>query len=334
MHSIRRPTSMLLGAALLIAAVTPGALAQGPSGSPATPQTCGVLTADEVSAALGQTLTVVSGDPTDCEFDADYAAGNYLSLYTSVQSGDLDTMRTLMCMAVASSASPAPCGVDLQVAEAQALYLPDSMGTLLYVALSPDNLFNIQLIGDPADGVDKQAAVTGLAEKAMGRLASMPLPTPEPAASQQALEGAPDLEALVPAQIGGVDVTIQSMSSNDLNQSGQVPAEFTAALSSIGKTMDDVSLAYAYVGSTPETYATITAFQVRGADMSALQATLLPILYTDQTIDPGTATQVAGKNVTSTSISGTLTYLYPHNDILWVVTAVDPSLTEIFQKLP
>jgi hypothetical protein len=161
-----------------------------------------------------------------------------------------------------------------------------------------------------------------------------PLPTQEPVPSQLALQGAPELEALVPAQIGGADMTIQSMSGNDLLQGGSVPAEFTAALSAVGKTMDDVSVAIAYVGTTAETYASITAFQVKGTDMSALKSALLPILFQGQYADAETAQQVAGKDVTFANVGGTVVYFYPHDDILWLVTALEPALTEIFQKLP
>jgi hypothetical protein len=263
-----------------------------------------------------------------------------VSLSTNLESGDLDSIRTVMCdlgsvsasPSPSAAASPAPCGVDLQVGGAQVLYLPDIMGTLLYAAPVPGSLFSLQLVGDPADGVDKQAAVTGLTELALGRLASMPLPTPGPTA--QSFHGAPDLEALLPVQIGGADVTIQSMSGTQLSSGGAVPAEFTAALSAMGKTIDDVRVAFASVGSTAETHAGITAFQVQGADMSALKSVLLPLLYQGQPVGAETAQQVGGKDVTSADIDGTLTYLYPHGDVLWVVMATDPSLTEIFQKLP
>ena len=46
------------------------------------------------------------------------------------------------------------------------------------------------------------------------------------------------------------------------------------------------------------------------------------------------AQDYAGKNVTAANGGGNMTYFYPHGDILWVVAATDPALTEIFQKLP
>jgi len=337
-----RLTSMLLGAALLVAAGAPSVAAQSPSASPTVPQVCEVLSADEVSAALGVTVTVTSGGSTDCELDADYAAGNYVSLTTHLDTGDLDTIRTVMCglgSSVSASPSPAagastaPCGIDLQISGVPALYLPE-MGALLYVAPTAGSLFNLQLIGEPADGVDKQAAMTNLAELALGRLASMPLPTTQPVPSQQALEGDAELEAMLPTQIGGVDVTTQSMSGKDLTTGGGVPAEFTAAIAAIGKTMDDVSAATGYALGESGTYSAITAFRVRGTDMSSLQATLLPILLKGQGAEAETTLQVAGKNVTAANVAGNMTYFYPHGDILWVVAATDPALTEIFQKLP
>ncbi len=345
MRHSRRLTSTLLGATLLVAGIAPGAAAQTPSPAASTsaPQTCDVLTADEVSAALGVTVTVASGGAVGCEFDSDFAAGNYLALITSTDSGDLASIKTAFCefgsltgasAAPSAAASTGPCALDVQVGDVPGLYMPDMMGSLLYVSPSAGSLFYLQLVGDPAAGVDKQAALTGLTQLALGRLGSIPQPTVEPVPSQQAIEGAPDLEALLPTQIGGADVTIQSMSGNDLVNAGSVPADFQTALGGIGKTLQDVNVAIGYVGTSAEDYATITAFRVQGADMASVQDTLLPLLYQGQTLDGQTTLQVAGKNVTSATVSDTLTYFYPKDDILWVVTAVDPSLSEIFQKLP
>ena len=69
--------------------------------------------------------------------------------------------------------------------------------------------------------------------------------------------------------------------------------------------------------------------------MASLKDAFLPVLTQGKTIDSQATVQIAGKDVTSATIGdqGT-TYVYPHNDILWVVSATEPNLTEIFQKLP
>ncbi len=340
----RRLAAMLMGAALLTSVSTAAVSAQDPSGSPSAPQTCGVLTADEVSAALGATLTVTQGGDTECEFDTDYSAGTFLSLYTSQQSGDLDSIRTLMCSGFGESPAPtvAPdCAIDVQVGDLAGIYLPSAMGTMLYLAQSPDVLFDLQLIGDPEAGIDKQAALSGLATLAAPRLAALPLPTAEPPFAQPSLTADKDLEALFPTDIGGQSVTIQSMSGSDVASNGSVPEELTQALAAQGKTLDDVSIAYGYYvdSSSPNGSGIMTAFQVKGIDMNGLSSVLIPLVLNGETPASQVQTQISGKDVTvvkatAETTDADATYLYPKNDILWVVQAVDPSLTEIFSKLP
>ena len=84
---------------------------------------------------------------------------------------------------------------------------------------------------------------------ALSRIPSVPAPTAEP--TDVPLEGAADLEALVPAQIGGVDVTTQSMSGNDLAATGDIPAELTAALAGMGKAITDVRMVIGFTLATP-----------------------------------------------------------------------------------
>ncbi len=309
------------------------------------PQTCGVLTADEVSTALGMTLTVTEGGDTACEFDTDYSTGTFLSLYTSQQGGDLATMRSLMCSGFGESPAPtiAPdCAIDVQVGDLAGLYLPSGFGgAMLYIAQTPDVLFNLQLLGDPKEGIEKQAALTGLAALAAPRLAAMPLPTPEPTFAQPSFTADKDLEALFPTDIGGQTVTIQSMSGSDVASNGNVPDELTQALAAQGKTVNDISIAYGYYtdGSSPNGSGIMTAFQVKGVDMSSLSSVLIPLVLNGETPASQTQTQISGKDVTvikadAETADADAQYLYTKNDILWVVQAVDPGLTEIFSKLP
>ena len=68
--------------------------------------------------------------------------------------------------------------------------------------------------------------------------------------------------------------------------------------------------------------------------MASSAHAFMPSLTQGKTIDSQTTVQIAGKDVTAVTIGEQVTYVYPHNDILWVVNAADPDLTEIFQKLP
>jgi len=338
MRSTRRLTSLLMGAALLTSALGTGAAAQDATDSPGVPQDCGVLTADEVSAALGMTLTVASGDGVDCEFDADLEKLEFLSLFTSMDAGTAADIKDIMCSALGTSSpdpSAGPCAIDLTIGNQPATYLPEAMGTLLYIETGTGGLLLLQLIGDLPDGVDRQAALTGLGELAMPRAAAVPMATAQPIIPGATFEGDADLEALFPTEVGGRSVTIQSLSANDLTAQGIVTQPITDALSGIGKSVNDLRVGIGYViGESADHSASITAFQVKGADMPSSMAALMPVLTADQTVEGEAAVQVAGKDMTSATVEGTLTYYYPRNDILWVVTAVDPTLTEIFQKLP
>ncbi len=334
MHIPRRSTAALLAAAALLAGMAPGALAQDPSSSPAVPQTCGVLTADEVSSALGETVTIASGGDVDCEFDTDSSSGRFLSLFTSMDTGTAARLRDIMCPADATpDPSSGPCAIDLTVAGQPAVYLGDALGgTLLYAEMGTGGLLNIQLVGDVADGIDAQAAMTGLAELAVPRAAAMPqasLPSDAPVPSFT-----PDtaLEALFPTDIAGQPLTVQSLSGGDV--SAGVPQGFLDALSGIGKTISDVSVAIAYGGSDPSSGLAITALKVAGADMVALKPQVLPALFEGQDVTEGGTQQLSGKDVTTAVVDGTTSYLYPHDDVLWIVTADEPALTEVFRKLP
>src|SRR3954452_9852393 len=159
MRSTLRLTSLLVGASLLTGGLGSAAAAQDPTESPGVPQTCGVLTADEVSAALGMTLTVTSGGEVDCGFEADYEKLEFLSLFTSVDQGSAAEIKDIMCSTLSTpEPSAGPCAIDLTIAGQPATYLPNAMGTLLYIETGTGGLLLLQLVGDPPEGVDRQAA--------------------------------------------------------------------------------------------------------------------------------------------------------------------------------
>jgi hypothetical protein len=122
----------------------------------------------------------------------------------------------------------------------------------------------------------------------------------------------------------------------------------------MGKSINDLSLAF---GSFPteDSFGDITAVRLKGADISSVTNDLLPLLLTD-VLDPvQTPIVIAGKNVTivtdgplessppslapgATVDPYTVTpdryYVYPKGEVLWFVSADEPALTEVFQKLP
>ncbi len=132
----RRLTIVLLGVALAATvASSPVAAQDEPEGSP-PPAICDVLTAEEVSAALGETLTLVDGSGADCQFDADYAQMRFLSLFLSVAADtSTDQIVSFLCPSgtPAPGESSAPCGVTVPVGGSEGAYIPQGFGTMLYI---------------------------------------------------------------------------------------------------------------------------------------------------------------------------------------------------------
>lgn len=344
---LRRLTAFLLGATLATAALAVPVAAQDTTDSP-PPASCEVLTADEVSGAFEETMTLENGAGTDCQFDADYAAGRFLSLFSAITTGStIDELLSFMCgfgPSAAPGESVAPCSIDVTVGDARGVYLPEGFGTMLYVE-SGGSLLSLQLVGDPAEGVDKQAALVALAGIALPRLAAMPLPTQEPLPSfapEPSLLGDAALEALFPADIGGIPIDVTSMSGQDLlaQATADVPQELTDALAAQGKTLADVSVAFGTAFDTADSsFASITAIQVHGADIAPIAQAFMPIMNDGQPPAAQTPGEVAGKAVTvvkpeTDTSDENLIYAYIHDDVLWLVSAVEPDLTEVFLKLP
>ncbi len=205
----------------------------------------------------------------------------------------------------------------------------------MFIEAPDSGIYTLQVVGAAPEGLDMRAALLGLAGLALPRLSNAPVAPVALVTPRPTLEGDAEIEALIPTQIGGADVEIQSMSPNDLAAMGTIPPALQPVLDTIGKTMADVRVGVGFVASsTPETSVNVTAFQVKGSDMASLRAELMPILLESQVIADETAVRIADKDVTRTSGEGRTTYFYPRNDILWVVSAEEPNLTEVFQKLP
>ncbi len=228
------------------AVLAPAVLAQDPTETlgvdlePAGEPTafCGVLSAEEASAALGVTLTVGSSSDTDCSWDSDFVTSG-ISLLVARDMGDfeLDAQEVF------------PDGSLVDVSGQQAWYTPE--GLALFVDLGDGMMFTIELFGTPADGLDVQAALTGLAVLALPRLAEIPAPTEMPEPSSQ---GDPVLQALIPAAVGDAEMVVDVYTARDL-MSDLDPADPDAASSitdlqtlvaAHGKGIDDVSFANAY----------------------------------------------------------------------------------------
>jgi hypothetical protein len=327
MSSTRRLTSILMGAALLTASLGSGTLAQDPSPAATPSAMCSLLTAQEVSDAMQMQVTITDSSDTDCDYVTGPSSTEYLSVSSRRDTG------TLQDMAAAFGA-----GAQVQVAGQPGIYLADSFSPLLFVQAPDAGVYTLQIAGTIAEGLDMQAAMTGLAALALPRLAGVPVATAEPATPDQSLTADSALEALFPTQVGGLVLTIDSRSGADL--ASNVPADFTQALADRGRSIDDVSLATGYYSDPGTTnVGVITALQIDGVDITELMPLLVPMLLNGAEPTSQLTQQIGGKAVTVIKVgddpsSDPGQYLYPNNDILWVVQAAEPGLTEIFTDLP
>ena len=91
-----------------------------------------------------------------------------------------------------------------------------------------------------------------------------------------------------------------------------------------------MSLAYA----SPADYSVvISAFRIAGADAAAL---LQPLLDTEAQSQAMTQTpgEVGGKSVVIGKGDAGTQYFYAKDDVIWVVMAEEPALTEVLAALP
>ncbi len=144
------------------------------------------------------------------------------------------------------------------------------------------------------------------------------------------------LEAMFPKTIQGQPVKVQSLHASDIADSlGQNPEQKAlteAFLASLGKTINDVTIAIGQVSleSGPET---ITATRVAGADASALLQGAIQLTVQEQTnsSDYATATvNVGGKNVTTMTntkdSTANVEYFYSYGDTVFEVSTSDPAI--------
>ena len=284
-----------------------------------------MLTPEEVSTALGIDVTVSDSTDLDCTYQADFNSGAFLLVNVRHEDGTLADLREFFSDYE-----------DVTVGGQEAIIAPDA--SLLYVDTG-DGMFTVQLVGTPADGIDAAAAVTSLAELALPRLADVPLPTPEPEPSDfpmPSFTGDPDLAALFPTTIGGEELTTQTLSGTELAATGD-PEQMQPvvdALAGLGKTLDDVSLGFAFGGT-----ASIQAIKIDGVDANAILTDFLPLLLTDVSDPVQAPATLSGKSVIKVTDGpdeegADTRWIYAHDDVIWQVVADEPDLSEAFAALP
>ncbi|HXG27205.1 MAG TPA: hypothetical protein VNL94_10230 [Candidatus Binatia bacterium] len=141
-----------------------------------------------------------------------------------------------------------------------------------------------------------------------------------------------ELEALLPAQLGGQDVFKLSMTGDQFVGAGEQGSdELSNALSQLGKTPQDLSVAF---GGTDAV--SVFAYRIKGVDATTFfNAFLQTGMSQGATI---TDVTIAGKSVRKvvTAESETI-YLYTSGQVLFGVggdDVPDALLNEVFSKLP
>ena len=145
--------------------------------------------------------------------------------------------------------------------------------------------------------------------------------------------GDQDLESMIPKQIGGEDLTVLSMTGDQFLGGTDGSPELSNALSALGKTTSDLSVAFAGTSQV-----SVIAFRVKGVGAEAL----FNAFKASQTGDYTTANvSYGGKSITKiTPSDGSIAFIYVKNDAMFVVGGAgddapsDALLNEAFSKLP
>lgn len=136
------------------------------------------------------------------------------------------------------------------------------------------------------------------------------------------------LEGDLPDAIAGETLTKLSFKGNELEASGQGVTDVQGALSTLGKSLDDVTFAIAG-GSKVQ----VGAYRIDGVDGEAL-LTIITNSMTQGGSKPVSVVDKGGKSVKV--VSGTDTaYFYARGDIVFFVAGGDDAaITEALSKLP
>ena len=335
MRTILRPTLRVLAVTAMTVALAlgPATRAQSASPEPAFGSFCALITADEATAALGVPVTPSGGSAFDCEWAADEATGEFTTLFVSVEPG-----------AIADIKDTFSGGTDLIISGNPAYHFsPDSYTRQLWMEMGDFHLaFQIVDYHTDDPSLDVEPVMTALATIAAGLFGSMSLPA----------LGNQGLADLFPDEIGGIPVDVTSLSGQQVLAGAGGPdadapiTRITEALTSMGKTIDDLGLGYTtVVDNATGAFALVVALQVRGADAATLAPLVMP-LFTSAFLttfsDPQEAvTQVDGRDVIMVTDgppadTRNKAYVYPKDDVVWLVVADGTGITveDVLSTLP
>lgn len=172
-----------------------------------------------------------------------------------------------------------------------------------------------------------------------------PTPTEEPSADETVgaipsfdLNGDPELAARFPDTVGGEPINVQSFRGDTFMAGGGADPSFTAFLDSVGADLDDVSIAFGGAMSG-ESFLTVAAFRVLGADEDQLETEFLAASQAEGDIEGLDQTSVGGKDVWSAvdatgAMPGAAMYIYVKDDTVYFLTGTEEQAAEILAALP
>jgi hypothetical protein len=276
---------------------------------------CAILTGEEVSAAVGADVAPNYGDDHSCNY-----AATAQDVYTFLGATNGGTR-----MEIAKSLFTD--GEDVTVAGQPAYLHTGDFDSYLWIDRGDGDTLSFQLLAPPA-GIDPKAALEGLGALAFPRLSTLVIPTPAPTpVPTPFVQQDPELAARFPTEIGGTPVQVQTMAQG-LTIDPEQQAQVEQLLATQGKTIADVSAGFAF--SMEPAYG-ISAIRIKGGDAAAFRDAFLSASGTEGTPTPA---QIGGKDVLVATINGQPQHVYTKDDVIWLVFAEEPVLTEIFQKLP
>ncbi len=154
-----------------------------------------------------------------------------------------------------------------------------------------------------------------------------PPPTPTPTPAEGNFHAFPELEARLPSQVGGREMTKVSLAAVADEQ-----REITHdVLRRLDRTADDVQLAVATGGEAIQ----VSAFRVVGADAVEI---ILAFQAAEEAHQDNIAvfgvTTIAGKRLVTRTTPAQTTYLYPSDDIMFVLAGTSALVEEALIQLP
>jgi hypothetical protein len=110
----------------------------------------------------------------------------------------------------------------------------------------------------------------------------------------------------------------------------ETSARIEELLAANGLAVSDIAIGF---GTSPDLDGSITAIRFPGANAMDFLDIMISSTTATQGGEPSPA-QVAGKDVTKITSESQTSYVYPQGDVIWLVVAEEPLLSQIFEALP